>query len=58
MAAAAKVAQANAVILDLLVPGCDGFATLDGLRRLASLQHLPVFSWTGMVLTDAEYASL
>ena len=48
----------DAIILDLMMPDFDGFATLHALRQLPNLQQTPVFIWTSMVLTDAEYASL
>ena len=48
----------DAVILDLMMPGFDGFATLDALRQRAPWQHLPVFIWSSMVLTDEEMATL
>ena len=48
----------DAIILDLMMPDFDGFATLHALRQLPSLQQTPVFIWTSMVLTDDEYTSL
>jgi PAS domain S-box-containing protein len=48
----------DAVILDLMMPGFDGFATLDALRQRTPWQHLPVFIWSSMVLTDEEVATL
>ncbi|WP_158219631.1 PAS domain S-box protein [Ideonella sp. A 288] len=48
----------DALILDLMMPGFDGFATLDALRRLPAGQALPVFIWTSMLLTDDEVATL
>ena len=48
----------DAVILDLVMPGFDGFAFLDALRRLPAWRDTPVFVWTSLLLTDAEYASL
>lgn len=48
----------DAIILDLMMPEFDGFAVLDALRRLPAWHHTPVFIWTCMILTDAEYASL
>ena len=50
--------QPDALILDLMMPDFDGFATLDALRRLAPWQHLPVFIWSSMILTDDELATL
>ena len=50
--------QPDAVILDLMMPGFDGFATLDALRQRTPWQHLPVFIWSSMVLTDEEVATL
>jgi DNA-binding response OmpR family regulator len=48
----------DAVVLDLMMPGYDGFAVLDDLRRMPAWQATPVFIWTSMILTDEEYASL
>ena len=50
--------QPDASILDLMMPDFDGFATQHALRQLPRWQHTPVFIWTSMVLTDAEYTSL
>ena len=50
--------QPDAVILDLMMPGFDGFATLDALRQQARWQPLPVFIWSSMILTDEELALL
>ena len=48
----------DALILDLMMPGFDGFETLDALRRLPAGAELPVFIWTSMMLTEDEVASL
>ena len=48
----------DAVILDLMMPGFDGFAVLDELRRQPAWQHVPVFIWTSMILSEDEYDSL
>lgn len=48
----------DALILDLMMPGFDGFAVLDALRRMPRWRNLPVFIWTSMLLTDEEYALL
>jgi len=48
----------DAIILDLMMPGLDGFQTLDELQRLPHWRHTPVLIWTSMVLTDGEYATL
>ncbi|MBX9793129.1 MAG: PAS domain S-box protein [Burkholderiaceae bacterium] len=50
--------QPDALILDLMMPGFDGFEVLDALHRMPAWRELPVFIWTSMILTDAEYASL
>jgi len=47
-----------ALILDLMMPGFDGFQVLDALARLPAWSDLPVFIWTSMLLTDEEYATL
>jgi PAS domain S-box-containing protein len=48
----------DAMILDLMMPGFDGFETLDALRRLPAGAQLPVFIWTSMALTPDEVAGL
>ena len=48
----------DAIILDLMMPGFDGFQVLDALQRLPDWRHVPVFIWTSMLLTDEEYATL
>jgi PAS domain S-box-containing protein len=50
--------QPDALILDLMMPGFDGFEALDELGRMPDWQHLPVFVWTSMILTDEEHAAL
>jgi PAS domain S-box-containing protein len=46
------------IVLDLMMPGFDGFATLAALRQMPQWRDTPVFIWTSMVLTDDEYNSL
>lgn len=48
----------DALILDLIMPGFDGFAVLDALRRQPAWKHLPVFIWTSMQLSPADYDAL
>ncbi|MFM9915740.1 MAG: response regulator, partial [Rhizobacter sp.] len=48
----------DAIILDLMMPGFDGFEVLDALHRLPLWRDVPVFIWTSMILTDAEYDTL
>ena len=50
--------QPDAIILDLMMPEFDGFATLDALHGLPAWRETPVFIWTSMILTDTEYLSL
>ena len=48
----------DAIVLDLMMPGFDGFQVLDALQQLPAWREVPVFIWTSMLLTDEEYASL
>ncbi len=48
----------DAIILDLMMPGFDGFQVLDALQRLPAWRHLPVYIWTSLILDDEEYAML
>lgn len=43
------------VVLDALIPGLDGFATCERLRRLPGMEHVPVLMLTG--LNDEESVS-
>jgi len=47
-----------AVVLDLLMPGMDGFAFLDRLRRIRGGRHTPVIVWTVKDLTAEERTRL
>jgi len=57
LVAASRLAPA-AVILDLLMPGMDGFEFLDRFRADASREHIPVLVWTSKDLTAEEHTSL
>ena len=46
------------IVLDLMMPGLDGFATLDALRQLPRWRDTPVFIWTSLLLTADEYSLL
>jgi CheY-like chemotaxis protein/anti-sigma regulatory factor (Ser/Thr protein kinase) len=56
--AALALHQPDALILELAMPGMDGFAVLDALRREAAWRDLPVFIWTSMALGAEEHARL
>ena len=43
-----------AVVLDLLMPGMDGFDFLDRLRELPTYQRVPVIVWTNKDITAAD----
>ena len=55
---ALDAARPDAIVLDLMMPGFDGFEVLDALHRLAAWRDTPVFVWTSMLLTDDEYERL
>jgi CheY-like chemotaxis protein len=48
----------DALILDLVMPGLNGFDLLHTLRRTPGLKHLPVFVWTSVELKADEMAAL
>jgi CheY-like chemotaxis protein len=48
----------DAVILDLVMPGMNGFDLLHALRADARWQALPVFVWTSLQLKAEEMATL
>ena len=48
----------DAIILDLVMPDFDGFSVLDALQQESLWCDTPVFVWTSMQLSDADYASL
>ncbi len=48
----------TAIVLDLMMPEFDGFQVLHALQSLPAWREVPVFIWTGMMLTDDEYATL
>ncbi|MEY4562249.1 MAG: hypothetical protein RLZZ618_1526 [Pseudomonadota bacterium] len=48
----------DAVVLDLLMPGMNGFDVLHALRQRHDLQHIPVFIWTNMALSKDEAQAL
>jgi PAS domain S-box-containing protein len=52
--AAATASRPSAVVLDLLMPGMDGFQFLDELRRTRNNVTTPVIVWTAKVLSEAE----
>jgi DNA-binding response OmpR family regulator/two-component sensor histidine kinase len=48
----------DAIVLDLLMPEFDGIAVLHALSRIQAWQRTPVFIWTSLNLSGAEYALL
>jgi signal transduction histidine kinase/CheY-like chemotaxis protein len=48
----------SAVLLDLLMPGMDGFEVIRHVREEASLRELPIFVMTGKTLAQEEVALL
>jgi PAS domain S-box-containing protein len=48
----------SAVLLDLLMPGMDGFEVIRHIRQEATLKELPIFVMTGKSLTPEESALL
>jgi CheY-like chemotaxis protein len=48
----------SAVVLDLLMPGMDGFEVIRHVRQEATLRELPIFVMTAKSLTKDELAVL
>ena len=48
----------DALILDLMMPGMNGFDVLAALKQMPAGRSVPVFVWTSMSLSDAEYTTL
>jgi CheY-like chemotaxis protein len=48
----------QAIILDLMMPELDGFAVLDALRSIPEARETPVYIWTSLTLSEAEYEQL
>jgi signal transduction histidine kinase/CheY-like chemotaxis protein len=55
---AMRSSRPDVVILDLLMPTMDGFATLDEMRRDPALADIPVLIMTAMDLTPGDLAHL
>jgi PAS domain S-box-containing protein len=49
---------ADAIVLDLMMPGCDGLQVLEALHARPGGCELPLFIWSSLVLSDDEYAVL
>jgi PAS domain S-box-containing protein len=50
--------QPDAMVLDLMMPGLNGFDVLRALRQRPAFAHLPVFIWTSMSLSPDDVAAL
>ncbi len=48
----------SAVLLDLLMPGMDGFQVIGHIRQQATLRELPIFVMTAKTLTEQDLAIL
>ena len=47
-----------AIVLDLLMPGMNGFEFLKRFRKMSTGRHTPVIIWTGKDLTELERVEL
>ncbi len=52
----APLFQPDIILLDMMMPGMDGCATLKALRALAATAHIPVVFFTAKVI-ESEIAS-
>jgi CheY-like chemotaxis protein len=48
----------NVIILDLTMPGMNGFEVLDALKTNVATKDIPVVIWTSRVLTEREQSQL
>ena len=48
----------SAVLLDLLMPGMDGFQVIGHIRQQPTLRELPIFVMTAKTLTEEDLAIL
>jgi CheY-like chemotaxis protein len=55
---AAAHGRLDAIVLDLMMPGVDGFRVLERLRFTAGGAQVPVIVWTGKDMTAAEQETL
>jgi PAS domain S-box-containing protein len=44
----------DAMVLDLMMPGFDGFAVLHALQEMPSWRDLPVYIWTSLLLSETD----
>jgi len=51
---AASEAEFDAVVLDLLMPGIDGFEFLDRFREINGCRNTPVIVWTNKDITAED----
>jgi PAS domain S-box-containing protein len=52
-----KENKPSLVLLDLLMPGCDGFETLENIKKDSELQDIPIIAFTALAsLEDKEKA--
>ena len=51
---AANAAEFDAVVLDLLMPGIDGFEFLDRFREISGCRNTPVIIWTNKDITAKD----
>jgi CheY-like chemotaxis protein len=50
----AQTAHVDAVVLDVMLPGMDGFSVCRALRRLDATRHVPIIMLTGLADTPSK----
>jgi len=50
----AKAHQPDLILLDISMPGMDGFQTLEQLKKSATTKHIPVIFHTGVIPKESE----